>query len=255
MKQANFLIITIINIFLMMNFSDIKGNKMIITIDGPSGSGKSTLAIKIAKHLNFMYLNSGYIYRGVAYVLKTYYNYDKNKLANPDVGDVQAILRGSAFRYVYQEGLAKIFWGTDDITFQLKDADISHCAVLIGKVSMVRDEIHMFEKKLIGNHDSVIEGRAIGTTLFPHAQVKFFLTATVQARAQRLQKDQIKRGNLMTLQEATDQITYRDQADQQRTVDPLTRPVNAIDLDSTNTNPEELLQQALNAIQTSMKNT
>ena len=75
---------------------------MIITIDGPSGSGKSTLAVMLAKYLNFSCLNSGYLYRGLTYVLKTYYGYDENKLKNPYMADVQAFFQSGNFVYEYQ---------------------------------------------------------------------------------------------------------------------------------------------------------
>jgi cytidylate kinase len=225
---------------------------MIITIDGPSGSGKSTLAVKIAKYLNFMYLNTGYLYRGLAYVLKNFYNYDEKKMNNPDQGDIMAIFQSGKLVYSYQDGLAKIFW-IDDITFHLKEAEISRYATLLGQHEIVREQIHKYEHILLDGKDSVAEGRACGSVVFPHAQVKFFLTAAQNVRATRLQKDQMKRGNLMIGQEALNQIIFRDKVDQERAVEPLVKPHDSIELDSTSKNPEELLQEALEHIRKFLK--
>lgn len=225
---------------------------MIITIDGPSGSGKSTLALKIAKHLNFSYLNSGYLYRGLTYVLKNFYGYDERKLEKPNEQDIVAIFTSGNFVYEYQEGLAKIYW-IDDITFQLKDSEISRLSAYLARDPFAREQIHIFERNMIANHDAVIEGRACGSVLFPQAEVKFFLTATDQIRASRLQKDQMKRGHLMTAQEALDHILLRDKMDKERSIDPLVKPMDAIELDSSNVGPDELLQQALEYIKKALK--
>ncbi len=220
---------------------------MIITIDGPSGAGKSTLALNIAKHLHFSYLNSGYFYRGLAYVLKTFYGYDEQKMKNPADSDLVAIFESGNLKYAYENGVAKMFW-IDDITFFLKDPEISRCAAFLGQNETVRTLVHQAEHAFIADHDSVIEGRACGSVIFPQAEVKFFLTATVQVRAARLQDDQAKRGNVMNMQEATEQINLRDQMDLQRPVEPLIKPQGAIELDSTNHGAHELFQVALQVI-------
>lgn len=231
-----------------------KGGKcMLITIDGPSGAGKSTLASKLAKYLNFSYLNSGYFYRSLAYVLKTYYSYDEEKIKNFDVNDVKAVLHSGQLRYEYQFGLVKMFWGSDDITFQLKEPIISTWAALLGHHHDVQEQIHIVERSFVSDHDTVIEGRACGSAIFPNADVKFFLTADQDVRANRLKNDQIKRGNLMLFDEALKQIQYRDEMDETRPVEPLVISVGATILDSTKTGPEELMQQALEVIKGVLK--
>jgi cytidylate kinase len=220
---------------------------MIITIDGPSGSGKSTLALKIAKSLHFSYLNTGYFYRGLAYVLKTFYGYDQHRMQNPNVADLQAIFASGNLKYVYEQGLAKMFW-IDDITFFLKDPEISKLAAFLGQNDIVRAQVHQAERAFVADHDSVVEGRACGSVIFPQADVKFFLTASIKVRAARLQKDQQKRGNILSLQEALDHIEMRDTMDLQRPVEPLIKPEGAIDLDSTDTNADELLEICLKFI-------
>jgi cytidylate kinase len=220
---------------------------MIITIDGPSGAGKSTLALKIAKHLHFSYLNSGYFYRGLAYVLKTFYGYDEDKMKDPDLQDLKALFESGNLKYRYEHGLAKMFW-IDDITFFLKDPQISQFAAFLGTHEMVRELVHQAERAFVTDHDTVIEGRACGSVIFPQAQIKFFLTASLDVRAQRLQYDQQKRGNILSLQEAIEHISMRDKMDLERPVEPLIKPVGAIELDSTHQTADELEKICLNFI-------
>lgn len=226
---------------------------MIITIDGPSGSGKSTLAIMIAKHLSFSCLNSGYLYRGLTYVLKTYYGYDENRLKNPHIADIQAFFQSGNFVYAYEFGLAKVYWAGDDITIFMKDPQISKFSAYLAQHEATRLLIHKFERDFVKDRDVVVEGRACGSVLFPQAEVKFFLVATPQVRALRLHRDQIKRGNLLLMQEALEHIAMRDKMDRERLVEPLVKPEGAIELDSSVDNPEEVLQKALDHIKSVLK--
>ncbi|MBP6892753.1 (d)CMP kinase [Candidatus Babeliales bacterium] len=224
---------------------------MIITIDGPSGAGKSTLALKIAKSLHFSYLNTGYFYRGLAYVLKTFYGYDTHRMQHPNVADIQAIFASGNLQYVYDHGIAKMLW-VDDITIFLKDPEISHLAAFLGQNDIVRTQVHQAERAFVTDHDSVVEGRACGSVIFPQAEVKFFLTASLEVRAKRLQHDQQKRGNELSAQEALQHIALRDKMDVERPVEPLIKPEGAIELDSTSTNADELLEICLKFIKIAM---
>jgi len=220
---------------------------MIITIDGPSGSGKTTLAIKIAKHLNFFCLNSGYLYRGLAYVLKTAYGYNAQTIQNPDINHVTAIFQSDLFRYVYEAGLVKIYWGVE-ITMFLKDPEISKFAAIVGQNSEARLVLRQYEKSLVVGKDCVIEGRACGSVIYPEADIKFYITSTQEIRALRLQQDQLKRGKVLSLSEALGQIKMRDDMDMSRLIEPLVCPEGATILDSTVATTDELLKIALHVI-------
>lgn len=220
---------------------------MIITIDGPSGSGKTTLALMVAQHLHFFCMNSGYLYRGLAYVLKTYYSYDLAKIESPDLADIAAIFSSGNFRYEYDQGLVKIYW-IDNITPYLKDPEISKFAATIARHDGARQLLRQYERSLVDGKDTVIEGRACGSAVYPHADIKFYVDASPQLRASRLQLDQLKRGKVLNINEALTQIKMRDDMDKTRAVEPLAIPEGAVVLDSTKTNADELLQQALNVI-------
>lgn len=225
---------------------------MIITIDGPSGSGKSTLAVKLAQHLHFSYLNSGYFYRGLTYVLMNFYGYDEKKIEHPQLKDIQTLFASGNFKYVYQDGLAKIYW-IDDITQFLKDPTISRLSAYLAQNEAVRDQVHIAEHRFVNDHDSVVEGRACGSVIFPHAQVKFYLTASLPVRAQRFLDDQKKRGSVFSLSQAIKHTQQRDKMDYERLIEPLIKPEGAIELDSTHYTSDEVFQKALNFIQNAIK--
>lgn len=226
---------------------------MIITIDGPSGSGKTTLALKIATHLHFFCMNSGYLYRGVAYVLKTYYGYDMISIATPDAAQITAILGSGNFRYEYDQGLTKVFW-IDDITQFLKDPDISRMAAAMARDDRARHIIRQYEQSLVDDKDAVVEGRSCGSVSYPHADIKFYVDASPKLRASRLQRDQLMRGKILNINEALTQITMRDSMDQDRLVEPLMIPAGAIILDSTESTADELFKKALGEIEKVIKN-
>ncbi|MBI2344948.1 (d)CMP kinase [Candidatus Dependentiae bacterium] len=220
---------------------------MLITIDGPSGSGKTTLAILIAKHLSFFCFSSGYVYRALAYILKNFYGYDQVSMQNLDIQDIKAILQNDNFKYDYQHGLAKVYW-IDDITPFLKDIEISKLAPIVAKNESVRKLVREYERNIIADKDAVIEGRSCGAIVYPYADLKFYIEAPVDVRAKRLVSDQLKRGSVITQQEALAQIKLRDQMDKDREIEPLQIPENAIMLDSGKNTSEELLKIVLDKV-------
>lgn len=217
---------------------------MLITIDGPSGSGKTTLAMLIAKELHFFCFSSGYVYRALAYILKKFYGYDETKMQNVSIQDVSAILHNKNFSYEYQYGIAKIYW-IEDITSFLKDIEISKLAAMLAKNELVRREVRAYEKNIIAQKDTVIEGRACGSVVYPHADLKFYLEAPVNIRAKRLVSDQLKRGVTILYQDALEQVKMRDEMDRNREIEPLQIPKGAIILNSQEDTPEELLEKVL----------
>lgn len=226
---------------------------MIITIDGPSGSGKSTLALGLAKQLNFFCLNSGYLYRGITYVLKAFYAYDESMLQDPNMKDVEDCLFSGKFQYAYVDGRAYIYWNGQDVTLHLKDPEISQLSAYLAQHAGVRAQIRKFERTFISGHNLIVEGRACGSVVFPQAELKFYLTAIPEIRAARLMRDQAVRGKILTMQQALDQILMRDRMDRERDVEPLTKPEGAIELDSSIDAQEALLKKAVEHVYDKIK--
>ena len=222
---------------------------MIITLDGPSGSGKSTLAKLLAQKLNFFYLNSGYLYRSLAYILVAHFHYNEDKLKNPEWDDVKTIFHENNFEYRYKNGSVHVFFKEKDITSFLKDIDVSKNASLIALHPFCRKVIVPFQQKYGKEHDLVTDGRDGGTAIYPDAQFKFYVIADTKIRAQRLQSDQEKKGKFINIDEAIEMVESRDHRDMTRPVAPLIQPENAIIIDTSKIVIEDSLDFIFNIIQ------
>lgn len=226
---------------------------MIITIDGPSGSGKSTLSVNLAKHLGFFCLNGGYLYRGLAYILKTFYGYSDELLQHLKMDDVRAIIESGQFRYDYIAGIAHVFFGDDDITQFLKKVENGKAAAIIAQNGHVRKMMQQYERKIVRDKDAVVEGRAYGSTTFSDADLKLYITASLDIRAKRAVTDQAVRGNILTEAQALEHIIARDNADMNRKHDPLIIPQGAVVLDTSISSSQQVLEEAINLVRKAMK--
>jgi CMP/dCMP kinase len=220
---------------------------MIITIDGPTGSGKSTLARLLAQNLGYYYLNTGLLYRALAYCLLHTKQYTLEQLAHPAVHDIQEIIdpQRLVYRYATQ---AQIFFDSVDITPHLKDAYFDKAASIVSEVPAVREALLDFQRNFGQEHNIVAEGRDTGSVVFPFAQFKFYLTATLEVRAQRWRCMQKARGKDMTLEEAVQAVQERDQRDSARTVAPLVVPQGAIVVDNSGMGTQETLEAFLSVV-------
>ncbi len=214
---------------------------MIITIDGPSASGKSTIARLLAEKLKFYYINTGLLYRALAYLLIQHRNYNFKLLSDPKQNDIQAIVDPQRLVYSYNKG-PHILFDNQDITSYLKDAYIDKGASIISAVPLVREMLLKFQKDIARCNNIIVEGRDTGSVVFPHADYKFYLTAKLPIRAQRWLKMQQKRGNQLTLQEAIESIRKRDLQDSKRAISPLVIPEKAIVIDNSDMSEYETLQ-------------
>lgn len=221
---------------------------MIVTIDGPSGSGKSTLSVMLANHFGFFCLNGGYLYRAVAYILKTFYGYTNEMLKHPNLDDLQAIINKDQFRYDYIKGASYLFFENDDITKFLKKIENGKAAAIIAQNSDVRKIMQQYERNIVENKDAVVEGRAYGSKTFFDADLKLYVTASLDVRAKRAVIDQAVRGNVLTIAQALEHIVARDDADMKRKHDPLIIPEGAIVLDTSAVTQKQVLDQAINLV-------
>ena len=148
---------------------------MIITIDGPTASGKSTIARELARRLSFYYLNTGMLYRAIAYVLVHHCNYSLANLAKPSIDDLTFCLDPHKLVYCYTaDGSIQVIFEGTDITSFLKHNAMDKASSIISACPEVRSRLLEFQRWYGKNHDIVAEGRDLGTVVFPHAQMKFF---------------------------------------------------------------------------------
>lgn len=216
---------------------------MIITIDGPAASGKSTIARALADHYGYYYLNSGLLFRGLAYVLLESGLYIKNTLGKPTAADVDKYLDPELFCYTYtrQDGPCVTFKG-QVITPYLKTELIDQGASLVSTNWYVRVKLYDLQHALTQNHSLVTDGRDTGTVVFPNADYKFFITAAVSVRAKRWQADQAKKGAIFSYEQAVKEIEQRDARDSERDQAPLMIPKDAHIIDTSNLTVAQVLE-------------
>lgn len=215
---------------------------MIITIDGPTASGKSSIARLLARDLGSYYLYSGLLYRALGYLLVREYGYTHDQLANPAMEQVHELLDEKNFLYGYSahDG-AQIFFCNHDITPHLKTADVDRYASIVSAHPGVRTEILHLQRRIAKTFDIIADGRDCGTTVFPNAEYKFFLTATPEVRARRWIADQKKQGKDIAFADALAALHDRDSRDTHRECSPLVIAPGAFVIDNSDLNLQETL--------------
>lgn len=212
---------------------------MIITIDGPVASGKSSVAQALAHTMGIYYINTGLLYRAVAYLY-----YEKNI----SLADIKRAFQEQQVYYRYAQK-AQVFVRQEDITPVLKTPQVDDYASRLSVMPEVRELVTSMQHTIAQQHDMVIEGRDCGTTVFPHAEYKFFITASLEVRAERWRKDQEKQQqHAITHAEAVRMVSMRDERDKNRTIAPLRKAADAIEIDSSDLALHEVVDKILSII-------
>lgn len=218
---------------------------MIITIDGPTASGKSTVAQTLANTYHLYHINSGLLYRALAYLITEYEGYTQDALLLVSSHDIAAYGDPQRLKYVYTAHKGgEVFFDGVNITALLKNAHIDACASVLSVRSAVRAQVDAIQHHIASEHDVIVDGRDAGSVVFPHADIKFFLTASLIVRARRWQHMQEHKGFVFTSEQAEQEVARRDERDSQRSVAPLVVPHNAIVVDST----QMTLQETVNVM-------
>lgn len=217
---------------------------MIIAIDGPSGAGKSTIGRILAKRLGLIYLDTGAMYRAVALAVLR---------AKIDPADTNTIINLAKNISIEFKGLGdelRIFLDGEDVSEQIRDERVSKMASIVSTIPEVR-RILVERQRQIGTQSGngcVLDGRDIGTVVFPNADFKFFLTAKPEARARRRYEENLKKGIQTSYEETLAEIQDRDLRDTSRLDSPLQIPENAFVIDTSEMDLEEVLSQLLDII-------
>ncbi|RMC50228.1 (d)CMP kinase [Lactobacillus sp. ESL0263] len=223
---------------------------MQVAIDGPASAGKSTVAKIIAQKLNFTYIDTGAMYRACTVIAK------ENNL---DYGDEQGILAAidcNEIQLKAVNGEQKVYAGDEDITRDVRLPEISANVSQVSALPKIREKMVSLQRKMAGEMNVVMDGRDIGTTVLPNAEVKIFLVASAHSRAQRRMLDLKQQGirSDQTLQEIEQSIQERDYKDSHRQISPLKKAADAVEIDTTEMNIDQVVEAILAQIKKSQKN-
>ena len=198
-----------------------------IAIDGPAGAGKSTIARRLAKELGYYYVDTGAIYRTVAYFL------DLLGISPKDTDGVARYLDELTVAIEYdEEGKQHMLMNGMDVTDDIRTPDISQKASLVSAHAMVRDMLLDMQRDVAKKHNVIMDGRDIGTVVLPRATVKIFLTASAEVRAQRRADELIAKGQKADFAQVLKDIQQRDYQDSHRPIAPLKQAKDAVLLDT-----------------------
>ncbi len=215
--------------------------KIIIAIDGPAGSGKSTAAKNLAKNLGFIYLDTGAMYRAITFMA----------IQKGIADDVEAVIEMTKklnLNLKFENGITKVFVDKKEITDEIRSAEVNSKVSEISAIPEVREEMVKIQKAIGTRGNIVAEGRDVTTVVFPDADVKIYLTASLDKRAERRLKEFHQKNIPITLEEVKSNLEKRDKIDSGRKVSPLKKAEDAIEFDNTNFTPEEDLKFLLNKV-------
>lgn len=218
---------------------------MIIAVDGPSGAGKSTLGKMLAKKLNLLYLDTGAMYRavGLAVLQSGHWAEYKEKAAG--------IAEKAKIELVGEPDTLRVLLDGKDISAEIRTSEIGQAASVVSTISEVRRILVDHQRKLgaTAPHGCVLDGRDIGTVVFPNADVKFFLTATPAARARRRYEEDLEKGLPATYEQTLEEIAKRDERDVSREDSPLMIAEDAVVIDTSELDLTEVFNRMLETIE------
>ena len=209
-----------------------------IAIDGPAGAGKSTIAKRLAKELGYYYVDTGAIYRTVAYFL------DLWGVSPKDIDNVNRYIDELTIDIEYdEEGLQHMIMNGMDVTGEIRTQDISQKASLVSAHACVREMLLDMQRDVAKAHNVIMDGRDIGTVVLPKADVKIFLTADPEVRAKRRYDELIAKGQKANLETILKEIKQRDYQDTHREIAPLKMSRDSVKVDTSNMDIDQVVAE------------
>ena len=219
---------------------------MIIAIDGPAGSGKSTTAKIAAEKLGFIHINTGAMYRGIA--LKCI----QEKINPTDMPEMDNILSGTVFKFCGKDE-ADLSMDGVNISSEITTAEVTESVSRISAIPRVREKLVEYQREMADGIAVVLEGRDIGTVVFPDADHKFFLIADIQERAKRRMQEMEAKGEIVSLSALTAELEERDKIDSTREHSPLKKAEDAVEIDTTGLSIEQQVNRIVEIVTKSIK--
>ena len=217
-----------------------------VAIDGPAGAGKSTIAKAAAKELGFIYVDTGALYRAIAY----------NAVTKGVIDDTQKIidmLTDTNVELKYVDGVQAVYLNGDDVSAYIRTPEISMGASKVSAIPQVREFLLNLQRDIAQKNKVIMDGRDIATVVLPNADVKIFLFASPECRAQRRYKELIEKGEDVTFEDVLADVNQRDYQDSHREIAPLKPSEDSVMADTSKLNLEESIQFIINIIKERIK--
>ena len=216
---------------------------MKIAIDGPAGAGKSSIAKLVAKKLSFVYVDTGAMFRTVAY-----YFLSQGK----DPSDAEMVTEECekiSISIEYKDGAQHIFLDGTDVSTEIRQEEVGKNASVVAKNQAVRNRLLALQRQMAEKQGVIMDGRDIGTVVLPDAQVKIYLTASASVRAERRYKELVEKGETCNLKKIEEDIIARDEQDMNREIAPLKQAEDAVLVDSSYMTIEEVVDKIIEIVE------
>lgn len=210
-----------------------------IAIDGPAGAGKSTIARRVARELSFIYVDTGAMYRAMALYLL------RRKVNRDDTEQIGNICQDAEISIEYKNGEQIVLLNGENVNSYLRTEEVGNMASVSSAVPRVREKLLSLQRKLAKDMSVVMDGRDIGTTILPDADVKIYLTASSLTRARRRYLELQEKGTVCNLDDIQKDIEERDQRDMSREISPLRQAEDAVLVDSSNLTIQQVVDRIL----------
>ncbi|MGZ0001827.1 (d)CMP kinase [Leuconostoc mesenteroides] len=214
-----------------------------VAIDGPASAGKSTIAKILATKLNYVYVDTGAMYRTITLAAK------KNGIAYNDEEKIKNLLSQTEIRFEPSTPVQRVFLNDTDVTEKIRSAEVTNNVSVVASFADVRSNLVNRQREIANNNSVIMDGRDIGTTVLPEADVKIFLVASVDERAQRRYKENVAKGMTTDLETLKREIEARDYKDSHRQISPLTQAKDAILVDTTGQSIDDVVAKIANIIE------
>ena len=214
---------------------------LIVAIDGPAGSGKSTSAKLVAQKLGYLYIDTGAMYRAI-----TFLSIKKKLESEKDIVD---LAESADINLKFEKGCTEVIVNNNDITDELRTYEVNKKVSIISKIEGVRKALVKKQREYAARNTGIVmEGRDIGTVVFPEADVKIFLTATLEQRVDRRAKEYKSKGISIPIENVKENLIQRDRIDSTREVSPLTKATDAVEIDTSSVTIEKQVELIINEV-------
>ena len=215
----------------------------VVAVDGPAGSGKGTITKLVGEKRNLVYIDTGAMYRCVALAAL------RNEINETQIEKLEELLENIDIKLEREDGNIKVFLNGEDVTKRIRENDVNNCVAKYAAVKCVRDKMAPLQRKMGEYGNIIMEGRDIGTAVFPDADVKIYLDASVEERARRRYKQNLEKGITdETYEEVLENIKQRHILETTREIDPFRKADDAILVDSTELNIEQVKNRVIEII-------